>query len=101
MLVSYDLTLEEQQAVETMLSRRRISIAKEKAKNFLFDQFIGHIADFIAQNCNETAVLAKLILEDNTKEALINFILNFPEKFYNENDELSQLEFFKNLPFIF
>lgn len=100
MLVSYDLTLEEQQAVETMLSRRRISIAKEKAKNFLSDQFIGHIADFVVQNCNETAALTKLILEDNTKEALINFILNFPEKFYNEN-EVSQLEFFKNLPFIF
>lgn len=100
MLVSYDLTLEEQQAVETMLSRRRTAIAKERAKNFLFNQFIGHIANFIVENCNEAAALATLIVENNTKETLINFILNFPEKFYNEN-EVSQLDFFKNLPFTF
>lgn len=100
MLVSYDLTLEEQQAVETMLSRRRTGIAKEKAKNFLFNQFIGHIANFIVENCNEVAALATLVTEDNTKETLVNFILNSPEKFYNEND-VSQLDFFKNLPFIF
>lgn len=100
MLVSYDLTPEEQEAVETILAKRRTSIAKEKAKKFLFNQWVRHIADFIVENCNEAAALSSLILEDNTKETLINFILNSPEKFYNK-DEISQSDFFNNLPFVF
>lgn len=100
MVVSYDLTPEEQEAVEAMLTRRRTSIAKGKAKNFLFEQYEDDIVHFIVQNCNDTKALATLILENNTRESLINFILNSPDKFYNK-DEVNQFEFFDTLPLFF
>lgn len=100
MLVSYDLTPEEQQAVEEMLLRRRISIAKKRAKNFLFGQYGDSIAYFIAKNCNDTNALATLLLKNYTRELLINFILDSPEKFFDEG-EINQIDFFNNLPSTF
>lgn len=102
MIVSYDLSLEEQAAVEEMLTKRRISIAKRQAKDFLLKQDIRDIAKFIIETCQDRSLLVDLVTDDtfhHTRQNLINLILNSAEKFHNE--AISDPDFLKMIPDIF
>lgn len=102
MLVSYDLSLEEQVAVEKMLTKRRTSIAKQQAKDFLLKQDIHDIAKFIMETCQDQSLLVELIIDDtfhHTRQNFINLILNSAEKFHNE--AISDIDFLKMIPDIF
>lgn len=101
MIVSYDLSLEEQAAVETMLTKRRTSIARQIAKEFLLGQHIRDIAKFITETCQDRSLLVDLITDNayHTRHNLTDLILNNAEKFHNET--ISDLDFFKMIPDIF
>lgn len=102
MTVSYDLSLEEQVAVEKMLTKRRTSIAKRQAKDFLLKQDIHDIAKFIIEICQDRSLLIELIIDDtfhHTRQNFINLILNSAEKFHNE--AISDIDFLKMIPDIF
>ena len=101
MIVSYDLSLEEQAAVEEMLTRRRTSIAKRQAKDFLLKQDIRDIAKFITETCQDRPLLVELITDNtyHTRHNLTDLILNNAEKFHNE--AISDLDFLKMIPDIF
>ena len=102
MIVSYDLSLEEQAAVEAMLTKRRTSIAKQQAKEFLLGQPIRDIANFIMETCQDRSLLVELITDDtfhHTRQNFINLILNSAGKFHNE--AISDIDFLKMIPDIF
>lgn len=101
MIVSYDLSLEEQAAVEAMLTRRRTSIARRQAKDFLLDQHVRDIAKFITETCQDRSLLVELITDNayHTRHNLTDLILNNAEKFHNE--AISDLDFLKMIPDIF
>ena len=101
MIVSYDLSLEEQAAVEEMLTRRRTSIAKRQAKDFLLKQDMRDIAKFITETCQDSPLLVELITDNayHTRHNLTDLILNNAEKFHNE--AISDLDFLKMIPDIF
>lgn len=101
MIVSFDLSLEEQAAVEAMLTKRRTSIAKQIAKKFLLDQHINDIAKFITETCQDKSLLVELITDNeyHTRHNLTNLILDNAEKFHNE--AISDLDFFDMIPTIF
>lgn len=101
MIVSYDLSLEEQAAVEAMLTKRKTSIAKQQAKELLLGQPIRDIAEFITETCQDRSLLVELITDNayHTRHNLTNLILNNAEKFHNE--AISDLDFFEMIPTIF